>query len=251
MDRLIYSILAVKIPQEKLMVFLSGLKGLLGADLCSVSFNDVSAITSNIKRSDLISDIGTAIEYAAVIETLSQQFTVLPMRFGSIMESDTVISSMLEKNYTEISANLLKVENKYEFGLKILCDSAKLRGWLLAKAADGTKALSSPAPGISKSIYRDWVDKKLEEHRLEELLLNHIDSVIAEIKGHLSSLDAVAKFKKMLSETTIIDAVILLRNDQKDSVVRITEKLQKQYPGLSFVLTGPWAPYSFVDITIK
>jgi len=251
MDKMIYSILSVKKNPKKLNTLLIAMKGISGADLYAVSLDEISAVVCDIKRADLIADKTNAIEYAGVIENLAQQFTLLPMRYGSLMESTDLINKMLGRNYHEFQQNLQKVENKCEFGLKIFCDSEKLKAELRAKSEADTKTPAKPAPGIKNSVYRDWVNKKLKEHRLEELLLTYIDSVIAEITGFLARLNAVNKFKKMATETTIIDAVFLLDKERKDALIHVIEELQNQYPGLNFVLTGPWPPYNFVEITIK
>jgi len=251
MDKMIYSILSVKNNPEKLNTLLVGMKGIAGTGLFAVSFDQISAVVSNIKRADLIADKTNAIEYAGVIEKLAQQFTLLPMRYGSLMESTDAINKMLGRNYHEFQQNLHKVENKCEFGLKIFCDSEKLKAELRAKSEADTKTPAKPAPEIKNSVYRDYVNKKLKEHRLEELLLTYVDSVISEIMGYLARLNAVNKFKKMATATNIIDSVFLLEKEKKSELIQAVEDLQNQYPGLNFVLTGPWPPYNFVEITIK
>ena len=251
MDMMIYSILSVKNNHEKLNTLLIVMKGISGADLYAVSLDEISAVVCDIKRADLIADKTNAIEYAGVIENLAQQFTLLPMRYGSLMGSTDLINKMLGRNYHEFQQNLQKVENKCEFGLKIFCDSEKLKAELRAKSEADTKTPDKPAPEIKNSVYRDWVNKKLKEHRLEELLLTYVDSVIAEITEYLARLNAVNKFKKMATGTTIIDAVFLLDKERKDALIHAVGDLQNQYPGLNFVLTGPWPPYNFVEITIK
>ncbi|MDZ4204673.1 MAG: GvpL/GvpF family gas vesicle protein [Bacteroidales bacterium] len=251
MDMMIYSILSVKNNHEKLNTLLITMKGISGTDLYAVSLDEISAIVSDIKRTDLIADRSNAIEYAEVIENLAQQFTLLPMRFGSLMESTDAIKKMLGRNYNEIQHNLQKVENKCEFGLKIFCDSEKLKAALTVKSEAGTKTPDKPAREIKNSMYKDYVNQKLKEHRLEELLLSYVESVIAEITGYLVRLNAVSKFKKMTTASTIIDAVFLLKKGRKDELIQLVADLKKQHPGLNFVLTGPWPPYNFVEITIK
>jgi hypothetical protein len=251
MEKMIYSILSVKRNPEKLSPLLVGMKGISGTDLNVVFFDEITAVVSDIKRADLIADRSKAIEYAGVIENLAQQFTVLPMRYGSIMESAESINKMLERNYHEFQQNLQKVENKCEFGLKIFCDSEKLKSELRIKSEADTQTPEKPATEIKNSVYRDYVDKKLKEHRLEELMLTYVDSVIVKILGYLDRLNAVNKFKKMATDTNIIDAVFLLDKERKDALIHVTEDLKNQYPGLNFVLTGPWPPYNFVEITIK
>lgn len=250
-EKMIYAIVSLNNNPDKLGSLLSGMKGITGEDLDAVTFNEISAVVSDIKRADLIADQSHAIAFAGIIENLEQHFTLLPMRYGSMMESTDSVYKMLEKNYPEFQQNLQKVENKYEFGLKIFCDTEKLKAELRTKSEGDSKTSDQPAPEIKNSVYREYVNKKLKEHRLEELLLTYVDSIIAGFTGFLVRLNAVNKFKKMVTETNIIDAVFLLDKDKKGELVQAVEDLQKQYPGLNFILTGPWPPYNFVDITIK
>ena len=251
MEKMIYAILSVKNNPEKLNVLLSEMKSLSDVDLYPVSCGEIVAVVSDIKRADLIADRSNAIEYAGVIETLAQKFTLLPVRFGSVMESTDAIIKMLERNFNEIQRNLQKVENKFEFGLKIFCESEKLLAELKAKSEDDAQTPAKPAPERKNSVYREYVNMKLKEHKLEELMLAYVDSVIAEITGCLAHLNAISKFKKMATPTNVIDAIFLLEKDKKDELIQAVERLQNQYPVLSFVLTGPWPPYNFVDFAVK
>jgi hypothetical protein len=251
MDKMIYSILFVKNNQEKLNTLLIAMKGISGANLYAVSIDEISAVVSDIKRADFIADKKNAIEYAGVIENMAQQFTLLPMRFGSIMNSTEIISNMLEKNYSGFKKNLQKVENKSEFGLKIFCDTGKLKAELNLKSEETSETSQNPVTENKNSVFKEYINQKLKAHRLEETLLGYIDSVIAEFNGFLIELNAEKKIKKMTTATTIIDAVFLIEKDKKAELVRAIEDMQGKYSELNFILTGPWPPYSFVDVTLK
>ena len=114
MEKMIYAIVSVKRDPEKLNALLSGIKGIAGSDLYPVTFDEISAVVSDFNRANLIADRSNAIEYAGVIEKLAQQYTLLPMRDGSLMESTDIITKMLERNYPEIQQNLQKVEDKFD-----------------------------------------------------------------------------------------------------------------------------------------
>jgi hypothetical protein len=251
MEIIIYALLSVKEDSSKLNFKLKGMHGLLNAEIYALQEGQVSAIVSNISRTDLITDSTNALLFAGIIDSLSQDFSLLPMRFGSLMESSEAIIQMLERNYTAIQKNLNQVEDKFEYGLKVFCDSAKLKADLLEKTKLNTQTTEPSSREAKPSVYREWVNKKLEEHRLEELLVSHVDKVIATITEQLSDLNAVTKFKKMLTETTIIDALFLLKKDQNEELMAVITSLQNQFSGLNFVMTGPWPPYNFVEITIK
>jgi hypothetical protein len=241
----------VKRNQEELNDLLNQLKGISGGSLSSVSYATITAVVSEINGNHLIADQSNAVEYARIIEALAQQFTLLPMRFGSMMETNDAITKMMERNYLEIQQNLQKVDNKVEYGLKIFCDSGKLREKIKASYELNTQSSIKTTSQIINSIYRDYVDKKLAEHRLEDLLLTFVDSVIAGITGSLNRLKAICKFRKMITETTIIDAVFLLDKKNERSLVHLIDDFKNQFNELDFVLTGPWPPYNFVETTIK
>ncbi len=249
MQKMIYAVVSVKHNQDGLTSLLAGMKGLGGADLFAVFHDEIAAVTGEIERCDFTADKSLAIEYAGVIDALFQRYPVLPMRFGSTLESSGAILEMLVRNRDEFLQNLDRVENKQEFGLKIFCDSEKLAAELRMKSE---AVLSPPAdPGITISAYREYINKKLKEHRLEELLVDYADTVIAEITVSLALLCAESRFKKMASAKNIIDAVFLLDKDVEIQLVRSVQDLQNKHQGLNFILTGPWPPYNFVEIKIQ
>jgi len=251
MELLVYAIVSAKNNPEKLFSLLPGIKGISGTSLFSVPFDEVIAVVCEINRIDLNANQSDAIEYARVIESLAEDFALLPMRFGSVMESTQAVHSMLERNLNEILKNLEKVDHKCEFGIKIFCDYEKIRSDLKVKTENIVKPNSEPGQGTKSSIYFDYVNQKLKEHRLEELLMTFVDSVIAEIKERLARLNSENKIRKIGAEKNIIDVVFLFKKDNKDELIKMVESIQNQYAGIKFVLTGPWPPYSFIDITIK
>lgn len=248
---MIYAILSVKKKSGKLDALLATLKGISGASLYAVVYEGIIAVVSDIEKSDLITDRSNAIEYASIIESLVQQFPLLPMCYGSLMESTDAIAEMLGRNYTELRQNLKKVENMREYGLKIFCDPEKLKSEFQAISKNDINILIEPSTEVKNSVYREYVRNKLKEHRLEESIMTYVNSVIAEISGCLARLNAVCKFKKMPSATIMVDAVFLLRKDKKDELLKVVNDLKNQYQKLNFVLTGPWPPYNFVDTRIK
>ena len=251
MQKIIYAVLLTQNSLELVNSFLMTIKGILNQDLYPITCNGIYAVVGKIKKDDLIADRSQIIEYANVIEKLAWEFTLLPMRYGSVMDSDDSIRNMLKRNKKEIVQNLKKVENKNEFGLKIFYDFDKLKSELSSEPEDVTEEKLKTATAKKNSVYKDYVNMKLKEHRDKELVLNFINKPISEIKEYLDKLNAIAKFKKMLDPTNIIDAVFLLDKSRKGELVELVKNLQNKYTSLNFVLTGPWPPYNFVSISIK
>jgi hypothetical protein len=119
------------------------------------------------------------------------------------------------------------------------------------KSEETSETSQNPVTENKNSVFKEYINQKLKAHRLEETLMGYIDSVIAEFNGFLIELNAKKKIKKMTTATTIIDAVFLIEKDKKAELVRAIEDMQAKYSELNFILTGPWPPYSFVDVTLK
>jgi hypothetical protein len=250
MEMMIYTIVSVKKDPERLKELLAGMKGISGDLLFAISYLDVAAVVTNVNKGALLTDKTNAIEYAGTVEAISHQFNVLPVRFGSIIETEDSLMNILERNHEVIQKNLLKVEDKFEFGLKVFCDTEKLATDLKSKT-EAVIVSPSEKSTTPPSVSRDWLNKKLEEHRIEESILHYVDSVIATLTEHLTKLEAISKFRKRTSSTIIIDAVFLLDKTCKKALIQLITDIEQDHPELNFVLTGPWPPYNFVDITIK
>ncbi|MEI7423539.1 MAG: GvpL/GvpF family gas vesicle protein [Prolixibacteraceae bacterium] len=251
MGKLIYAILTEKHSNQNLSSLLTGMRGLKGQELLAVSCEEIIAIISNVDKVSTIPERSGAIEYAGIIEHLSQYYTLLPMRYGSIMETPDDIKNMLGRNYEEIHQNLMYVQNKFEFGLKILCDFTKLKTEIQDKSPIHNLLPETQNSAHQTSIYRNWVNKKLHEHRLEELVVTYVDSIINKITTTLNELNSIQKFKKMVTESILVDSVFLLDKELKNDLLAKISALQNQFPELNFVLTGPWPPYSFVKFQVK
>jgi len=248
---MIYSIIKASEEHAQLIAVLSGMHGISNADFLAVSYDDITAVVCDVPKVGMVTDRSATMDYASVVDSLFKDFTLLPVRFGSVMESDDEIRKMLQKNYKEIKNNLLKVEGKLEFGLKVFCDTLKLQ----ARFEDNSKAeinvAATTVSGQNNSIFKDYVNKKLIEYRIEESLLSYVNSLIQKISDCCTGIKAISKFKKMLSPTNIIDALFLIDKEMTNQLIRLVKDLKTRYPDLNFILTGPWPPYNFVDITIS
>ncbi|MEI7489961.1 MAG: GvpL/GvpF family gas vesicle protein [Bacteroidota bacterium] len=251
MGKLIYTIIKASEEPRQLTRVLSGMHGISNAEFLEVSCEGITAVVCDIQKTGMVAGHASAMDYAGVIEKLSKDFTLLPVRFGSIMETDDDIRKMLSGNHLEIKKNLLKVEGKVEFGLKVFCDTEKLKSARNIEPGMKTKSATEAGALHNNSVYLDYVNKKLTEYRLEESVLSYVNSVIEEITDCFAGFEASGKFNKMVSPANIIDALFLIKKEMTAELISVVQDLQTRYSDLNFILTGPWPPYNFVDITIS
>ena len=251
MEKLIYAILDAKNADDLLNNRLNGMHGTGGSKLYFLQGREVLAVVGDLNKAAFVPDTTSALGYAGVIENLVQDFTLLPMRFGSVMDSAAAIEGMLANNNDIFLRNLSQVNGKLEYGLKVFCDVDGLRSKLKNNAEKDSLLFSPPASANQNSVYKDYILQKLSAHRLEEQLMSFVDSVITEVGKLTDALNITKKTRKMTGESIIADCVMLMEKDKKAALIRAVEVLQNQFTDLNFILTGPWPPYSFIEFTIK
>jgi hypothetical protein len=247
---MIYAVVSATGTPEWLNEKLGRTRGVTGDPLSGILYGDIMAVVSDLKR-PVSAERSVAIEYAGVIDALSKDLTLLPMRFGSVMDSMDAIEQMLHLNYDDFCENLKRVENKSEFGLKVFCDQEELRNSMAEIQRTAGRDVNGPPSEGSGSVYREYVNRKLREHRTEESMMTYLAEVVAEIRACLLKLETVTRFNKPRSEAVIVDAVILIERSGEGELVDVIRKMQKENSGYHYILTGPWPPYNFVEISIK
>ena len=97
-----------------------------GQKVFTVAFQDLAAVVSDtpIVIYDPTRDNVLAHEF--VNETVMKEFTVIPMSFGTVFRSEDDVTELLRSTYQAFSDVLDKMQDKIEFGLKVLWDREKV-----------------------------------------------------------------------------------------------------------------------------
>jgi hypothetical protein len=245
-DKIIYAVMGNNCSQEELSNLVKGIWGISGSSLYALSFNNISIAVSDFSASKFVIDKEIAIDFARVIEQLSRKLTLLPVRFGTFLKSDEDILKLLNDHYDSFYNNLIKVWDKDEFGVKVIWDYAK--GSEKIKEESDKEDVKSDTYFSKSTVHTNYLLEKIRKHKLEDALLRHVEKLIEEISRFLAEINPECKFKKMVSNSLILDGVFLIEKDKKDEFVLAIEALKQQHNDLHLLLTGPWPPYSFVEI---
>ncbi len=93
-----------------------------GARVYTVSLKDLSAVVSDTPIVIYDPTRENVLAHEFVNETVMREFTLIPMSFGTIFRSENDVRSLLNSTYQAFTDVLDKMQDKIEFGLKILWD---------------------------------------------------------------------------------------------------------------------------------
>ena len=92
------------------------------AEVHTIPYRDICAVVSNTPIVVQDPTRENVLAHQRVNETVMQKHTVIPMSFGTVFKTDDDIMELLRSAYDAFSDVLNKMQEKFEFGLKVLWD---------------------------------------------------------------------------------------------------------------------------------
>src|SRR5438132_11363980 len=96
--------------------------GVEPADVHTVNFKDIAAVDSDTPIEVHDPTRENVLAHERVNETVMRKHTVIPMSFGTVFKTRDDIMELLRSAYDALHDGRVKVEDKLEFGLKVLWD---------------------------------------------------------------------------------------------------------------------------------
>ena len=90
-----------------------------GTGVYTINHKDLAVVVSDTESIWFDSSRRNMLLHTQVTEEVMKQFTLLPVRFGSVMpDEDTIKKELLEERYDELDGLLKKMDNRVEMGVK-------------------------------------------------------------------------------------------------------------------------------------
>ena len=147
-----------------------------------------------------------------VNETVMREHTVLPMSFGTMFKTRDDVTAFLRSAYRAFSDVLDKMENKLEFGLKVLWDrEAVIRE--IEEEDDDIHRLKNEIAAQKGSTYF----ARMQYGRLiDGALQSKSERYVGEIFDRLRDVSVAARSNKPIGDRMILNAAFLVTRDRED-----------------------------------
>jgi hypothetical protein len=222
-----------------------------GDDVFTVHYRDLAAVVS---RAPLIVYDPTrenALTHEHVQEVVMNDhgFTPVPMSFGTLFKTDDDTVEFLKDTYDALRDVLQKMKDKLEFGLKVNWD----REEVLREIEEQNEEIRRLKAEIQSNTQSSTYFARMQLGRLvEQALADKSDAYVREIYDHLRDAAIASRSNKVIGDKMIMNAAFLVDRDKTkvfdDQISEIAKKYENK---LSFLYTGPWPPYNFVNIRLK
>ena len=246
----IYGVIKTSDPQEfgeigignkASKVLTIGLKG-----LAAVVSDSPWKIYTSLAKEETIKDLVT---HQFVIEKVMENFTVIPVKFGTMMENEDELIKFLDKGYFLLRNQLRKLQDKIELDLVATrqfpeCLAAIYRRRRSVKRRQeeitikGEKASVEDKIALGKTVEQALISEKARSNKL--------------ILQTLKKLAQSFCLHDLLDENMIFNAAFLIEKKDKESFDQAVSLLDQKFEdALRFRLVGPLPPYSFSTVVIE
>ena len=124
-----------------------------GQKVFTVAYQDLAAVVSDTPIVIYDPTRENVLAHEFVNETVMREYTVIPMSFGTLFRSEDDVTELLRSAYQAFSDVLDKMQDKIEFGLKILWDREKVIANLERRTTRSGGSRTRSANNASSSTY--------------------------------------------------------------------------------------------------
>lgn len=224
------------------------------SDVYTICFNNLDAVVSDspwkvyksVAKEETVKDLVT---HQFVIEKVMEKFTILPVKFGTMLESEDEVSKFLEKGYFFLRNMLRQMEGKIELNVVaswkmpqaaalLYRRSSRIKRKQAEIAGLGDKAKLSDKIALGKLVERALSSKK---ERVSKLIAQTLKKEAVDFCPH-----------DLADETMVFNAAFLIERQNEEFFNKSVNLLdQKLEDTINFRLVGPLPPYSFATIVVE
>jgi hypothetical protein len=235
------------IKSEKPLAF--GALGMGGepAHVETVNYRNLAAVVSSTSLVVQDPTRDNVLAHQRVNETVMQQHTVIPMSFGTVFKTDDDIIELLKSAYEAFNDVLNKMEDKFEFGLKVLWD----RDQIIREIEEEDEDIRRLKGEISSQKGSTYFARMQYGRLIDAALQARSERYVSEIFEALRDVSVASRSNKPIGDRMIMNAAFLVARDTEEAFDSRVKAIGSRYDKLTFKYTGPWPPYNFVNIRLK
>ncbi len=216
-------------------------------DVRTINYKDIAAVVSDTPLQVYDATRENVLAHESVNETVMKTHTVIPMSFGTVFKTREDIVELLRSAYDAFLDVLSKMQDKLEFGLKVLWESQEIVR-VIEQEEEDIRRLKTELSSQKGSTYFARVQyDRLVAAALEARSERFVKSIMDE----LSDVSVASRWNKPIGDKMILNAAFLVPRDKEGVFDAKMKEIGVRYSKLNFRYTGPWPPYNFVNIRLK
>ena len=227
-----------------------------GDEVHTVPYKDLAAVVSDcpavdymaIKDMDKERVVRDLADHQAVIEEVMQRFTVLPMKFGTMVKDDGEVETVLRQGYFALKEAHAAIQDKVEVEVVTTWDLPSV--FQEISAEEPIAKLKAKIEGMSR--LRSTPDRIKMGKMVYESLNRRRESYQQEALSALAGCALDLQKHGLMDDEMVMNVAFLLDAGGQEEFDRRLDDLDERLGGrLNFRRIGPLPPYSFSTVEVR
>jgi hypothetical protein len=214
-------------------------------EVTTIGIEGLAAVVSNASMDHYVLSPENLTSHTKVIEKVTGSFTIMPMRFCTVAETNDEIIAFLEKNSRELKNKLKDIDGKVEIDIKIFwTDMKKIYEEIVKENKKIRELKEKGTNGDRQSLIHagELVAAALEEKKAVEAdrYLRRFKKVVPDCKE-----------EELTADEMVAHAAFLINKEWlKEFDNAVDEAAEEFKDRININYVGPLAPFSFVDLKL-
>jgi hypothetical protein len=217
------------------------------ADVHTVNYKELAAVVSDTPVEVFDATRENVLAHERVNEAVMRYQTVIPMSFGTVFKTREDIVELLRAAYEAFNDVLNKMQDKLEFGLKVLWD----RDVMIREIEDEDEDVRRLKGEISSQKGSTYFARMQYGRLMDAALEARSERYVRDIFEELRPVSVASRANKPIGDKMIMNAAFLVAREKESAFDSKVKQIGARHGSLTFKYTGPWPPYNFVNIRLK
>lgn len=212
--------------------------------------NDLAVVVSDSPLVEYERTRRNMLTHTKVLEEVMSEFTILPIRFGTVAPTEDLIhEKLLTLRHQEFTSLLQNMAGRVELGLKAFWREGTVFADIIAeneeirRLRDKLQGSDPAKTHFERMRLGEMVEKAVEQKRITEAEM---------IMSHLEPLAEQVKRKKTFTDQMLVNAAFLVNQTNEAAFDTAIQELDAAMENrLMFKYVGPVPPYNFVNVVLN
>jgi hypothetical protein len=224
------------------------LKGVGGRAVYQVGYRGLSAAVSMIARAEVAPDVARVRAYDRVVGTFHRHCTVIPLRYGCILDREPQVIQLLEQQGPHYESLLQELAGCVEMGLRVLLPAVALVPFPANGAAGreerGPDLAAPPSPPSRPG--QAYLTARKAHYAHQDRWTGEYRRAAARYLDRFAGLYVKAKMESPTPRLPLLSLYFLVPRGQLGAF-RQAFRRGSRTESARLLLSGPWPPYNFVN----
>ncbi len=222
-----------------------------------IPYRDIACVASDYLKSSFDLKVReevarSLVSHQKTVETIMTKYSIIPFKFGTLLENSHEIKKLLEEGYFEFNEGLKKSQGKIELDVVASWNDSNA---VIRKIAGQDERIRNFREEISKKRPEDTFQDRIKiGSMIKEALDKKREELQKEMLEFLTNRVKLDKTKKhdLMDDSMILNCAFLLSKDREKEFDQALDELNDCFnEEIKFRCIGPLPLYSFTTYEVK